>query len=142
MAGVSANRTRRHWAICATIRAMETDCLYEEWVDRLLMDMETLDDEEAAWRAACSPDDCIDWVEKARKLVDVSTPPKQLALASSSSSNVVILPTQPMGGEPHASGGGAALVYSSEQGDHPPITFLLSPLAPGIQSDAVMAELL
>ena len=38
MAGVSANRTRRHWAICATIRALETDCLYEEWVDRLRME--------------------------------------------------------------------------------------------------------
>ena len=120
---------------------METDCLYEEWVGRLLMDMEPLDDEEAAWRAAYSPDDCIDLVEKARKLVDVSTTPKQIALASSSSSNVVISPTQPMGEGPQASGGDAALVYSSEQGDHPPITFLLSPLAPGLQSDVAMTEL-
>ena len=72
----------------------------------------------------------------------VSTPPKQLALALSSSSYVVISPTQPMGEGPHASGGDAALRYSSEQGDHPPITFLLSPLAPVVHSDVAMTELL
>ena len=46
MAGVTAMRTRRHWAICATIRAMEMECMHEEWADRLLMDMEPLTDDE------------------------------------------------------------------------------------------------
>ena len=96
MAGVAVNRTRRHWNLCATIRAMEEDSHHEEWADRLILDMEPMDDMEATWRAAYSPEDCLELVERARKMVDVTTPPKQLALPSSPALSVGISPNLPM----------------------------------------------
>jgi len=129
--GVSTLRTRRHWALCRTIRASEPDCLYDYWVDRLVWDIEPCDDDEEIWRASLSPDDALDIVEKARKLVDVSTPPRQPAFASAPT-QIVLSPTQPLDEVTHASGADAALAYSPHPVDvpAPQMQFSLAPVTP------------
>ncbi|MFM7984857.1 MAG: hypothetical protein ACKPKO_36610, partial [Candidatus Fonsibacter sp.] len=69
ISGISTARTKRHWALCNTITAIDADCLSEGWADRLIMQIEPLDDEEAMWRATISPEDCIALVEKSKEFV-------------------------------------------------------------------------